>query len=37
MRKLIMTAFSLLLFLVSLNAQTPDRHYTVIVSLDGFR
>ena len=36
MRKLIMLAFSAL-FLLSLNAANPKKHYTVIVSLDGFR
>ena len=36
MRKLIMLAFSVL-FLLSLNAANPKKHYTVIVSLDGFR
>ena len=37
MHKLIMSIFSLLLFLMPLNAQNPKQHYTVIVSLDGFR
>lgn len=37
MRKLITTAFGLLFLLISLNAQNPKQHYTVIVSLDGFR
>lgn len=37
MHKLIMTAFSLWLFLMPLNALNPEQHYTVIVSLDGFR
>ena len=36
MRKLMMLAFSAL-FLLSLNAANPKKHYTVIVSLDGFR
>lgn len=37
MHKLIITAFSLLLFLMPLNALNPKQHYTIIVSLDGFR
>lgn len=37
MHKLIMTAFSLWFFLMPLNALNPEQHYTVIVSLDGFR
>lgn len=37
MRKLVTTAFSLFFLLISLNAQNPKQHYTVIVSLDGFR
>ncbi|WP_300698147.1 ectonucleotide pyrophosphatase/phosphodiesterase [Bacteroides sp.] len=37
MHKLIMSVFSLLLFLMPLNALNPKQHYTVIVSLDGFR
>lgn len=37
MHKLIMSIFSLLLFWMPLNALNPKQHYTVIVSLDGFR
>lgn len=37
MYKLIISIFSLLLFLMPLNALNPKQHYTVIVSLDGFR
>lgn len=37
MQKFITSVFSLLLFLIPLNAQNPKQHYTVIVSLDGFR
>lgn len=36
MQRFITLAFSALL-LLSLNAATPETHYTVIVSLDGFR
>ena len=36
MQRFIALAFSTLL-LLSLNAATPETHYTVIVSLDGFR
>ena len=36
MQRFITLAFSALL-LLSLNATTPETHYTVIVSLDGFR
>ena len=36
MQRFITLAFSTLL-LLSLNAATPETHYTVIVSLDGFR
>lgn len=36
MQRFITLAFSSLL-LLSLNAATPETHYTVIVSLDGFR
>lgn len=37
MNKLIITAFSALFILLPLNAQKTAQHYTVIVSLDGFR
>lgn len=37
MRKFITIAFCLLFFLLPLNAKNPAPHYTVIVSLDGFR
>lgn len=37
MRKIIAALCLLLLFLPALNAQNPKQHYTVIVSLDGFR
>lgn len=37
MRKFILTAFSILFLLIPLNAQNSKQHYTVIVSLDGFR
>lgn len=37
MYKVIMTVFSILLFLAPLNAQNSKPHYTIIVSLDGFR
>ena len=36
MQRFITLVFSALL-LLSLNAATPETHYTVIVSLDGFR
>ena len=36
MQRFITLAFNTLL-LLSLNAATPETHYTVIVSLDGFR
>lgn len=37
MHKLMTTAFGLFCLLISLNAQNTKQHYTVIVSLDGFR
>lgn len=37
MRKFILTAFALLFLLIPLEARNPKQHYTVIVSLDGFR
>ncbi len=37
MHRFIITAFSFLFFLIPLNAHNPKQHYTVIVSLDGFR
>lgn len=37
MRRLIITAFSVLFSLIPLSARNSREHYTVIVSLDGFR